>query len=86
MLTLYHGSNALFEKPNLTFARDKRDFGLGFYTTLLHSQALEWANNIFERYGGKAPFLYTFELDEAGYLCLNSLRNCERNPLASAMG
>ena len=54
-----------FSVPNLECARDKRDFGVGFYTTLLRSQALEWANNMHERYGGDAPYLYTFEFDES---------------------
>jgi len=35
VLTLYHGSNISFETPSLAYARDKRDFGVGFYTTLL---------------------------------------------------
>ena len=65
MLSLYHGSNTLFETPDLAFARDKRDFGIGFYTTLLRSQACEWAKNMFERYGGAASYIYSFELDES---------------------
>ena len=66
MLTLFHGSNSSFEIPSLAYARDKRDFGVGFYTTLLRSQACDWARNMFARYGGKAPCLYTLELDESG--------------------
>jgi len=66
MLTLYHGSNISFETPSLSYARDKRDFGIGFYTTQLQNQAYEWALNLFQRYAGKAPYIYTFELDESG--------------------
>jgi hypothetical protein len=63
MPILYHGSNTLFEAPDLTYARDKRDFGVGFYTTTHKEQATEWATNVSIRYGGKGAYLYTFELD-----------------------
>jgi len=58
--TLYHGSNRLFEQPALNEARDRRDFGMGFYTTTLKSQAEDWAKSMATRQGGD-PYLYTFE-------------------------
>jgi hypothetical protein len=51
-LTLYHGSNKLFDEPDLSKSRDKRDFGLGFYTTTLKEQAEDWARTLSTRYGG----------------------------------
>ena len=62
MLTLFHGSNTLFDRPDLAKARDYRDFGLGFYTTTLKSQAEDWAKSTVVRFGGE-PYLYTLELD-----------------------
>jgi hypothetical protein len=62
MLTLYHGSNRVFDRPRLDASRDRRDFGRGFYTTTLRSQAQEWAVSTAERYGGH-PSLYVFEFD-----------------------
>jgi hypothetical protein len=58
--TLYHGSNTLFDHPDLRAGRDRRDFGLGFYTTTLRSQAEDWARSVAERFGGR-PRLYIFE-------------------------
>jgi hypothetical protein len=65
MITVYHGSDTAFDKPSLDFAQDKRDFGIGFYTTLIQDQARSWAKAIAIR-SGKTPFLYTFELDLSG--------------------
>ena len=62
MLTLYHGSNRLFDRPDLAKGRSGRDFGVGFYTTTLRSQAEDWARNVTERFGGEAR-LYVFEFD-----------------------
>jgi hypothetical protein len=62
-LTLYHGSNADFSVVSLERSRDRRDFGRGFYTTTIKTQAEQWAITVNARYGGGGRFLYTFELD-----------------------
>jgi len=62
LLTLYHGSNRLFDRPDLAEARQRRDFGVGFYTTTLRSQALDWAKSVTSRWGGQ-PYLYVFAFD-----------------------
>jgi hypothetical protein len=64
--TLYHGSNIAFEQPSLKFAHDKRDFGIGFYTTTFREQAVEWALTLKERYSKESAYLYTFVLDDKG--------------------
>ena len=69
MLRLYHGSNVAFDQPDLAKARDHRDFGLGFYTTTLRSQAEDWARNITARLGGE-PYLYIFDLDQLDALAV----------------
>ena len=48
-LIVYHGTNALFDKADLTKARASRDFGRGFYTTTISSQAESWARSIAAR-------------------------------------
>lgn len=48
-LVLYHGSNIAFEKIDLTKSHDRRDFGRGFYCTVLESQAEEWARRLYLR-------------------------------------
>ena len=62
-MKLYHGSNCLFEKIDLSKSRDKRDFGKGFYTTTIREQAVSWAEAIFDRYGGAGKFVYEFDFE-----------------------
>ncbi|MDR1807637.1 MAG: DUF3990 domain-containing protein [Propionibacteriaceae bacterium] len=49
MSALYHGSNAWFDRPLLSAGRNRRDFGIGFYTTTLRAQAEDWAISVTER-------------------------------------
>lgn len=64
MLTLFHGSNQIFNKVDLSQSKDKRDFGRGFYLTTLQKQAEDWAENMYIRYGGEGKFVYIFEFEE----------------------
>ncbi|MDR3364310.1 MAG: DUF3990 domain-containing protein [Clostridiales Family XIII bacterium] len=57
-VTLFHGSNQAFDVIDLSKAKDKRDFGRGFYTTTLKAQAEDWAKIIRQRLGGDASYLY----------------------------
>ena len=59
-LVVYHGSNAKFNRIDLSKSRNKRDFGRGFYMTTLQEQAEQWANVIFDRYGGLGKYLYKY--------------------------
>ena len=54
-LVLYHGSNIAFDEIDLTKSRNRRDFGRGFYCTVLENQAKEWARRLYLRShkGGK---------------------------------
>ncbi|MDR1078698.1 MAG: DUF3990 domain-containing protein [Propionibacteriaceae bacterium] len=38
-LTLFHGSNTVFDQVELSQSRNRRDFGRGFYTTTIRGQA-----------------------------------------------
>jgi hypothetical protein len=60
-MILYHGSNIQFDSISLRVAKDKRDFGKGFYTTTIQEQAREWAIIINRRQGTGSAFLYEFE-------------------------
>ena len=64
-LILYHGTNCNFDTVDLGKAKDKRDFGRGFYTTTLKEQAEDWAATLFERYRGDGVFIYETELELA---------------------
>jgi hypothetical protein len=60
-MTVFHGSNAGFDKVSLDFAKDRRDFGRGFYTTLIREQAADWAEILCGRSKTKTAYLYEFE-------------------------
>ncbi|GHV80867.1 hypothetical protein AGMMS49944_26580 [Spirochaetia bacterium] len=68
-MTLYHGSNQLFDTVDLSKSKDRRDFGRGFYMTTIREQAVRWAQTIFDRYGGSGRYLYVFK-----FLISDSLR------------
>jgi hypothetical protein len=60
-VTLYHGSNQDFETVDLAKAKNRRDFGRGFYTTTIREQALQWGYNMYNRFKGSGIFLYEFD-------------------------
>jgi hypothetical protein len=45
-MILYHGSRSAIERPSLAFARERTDFGKGFYTTPIREQAERWARRL----------------------------------------
>ena len=63
-MTLYHGTNADFERISLTIGLRYKDFGLGFYATPDRQTAIRMAQKRARLFGG-VPTLITFELDEA---------------------
>ncbi len=40
---VYHGSYCKVEKPNILEGKYTKDFGIGFYCTILEEQAIKWA-------------------------------------------
>ncbi|MCL1927425.1 MAG: DUF3990 domain-containing protein [Treponema sp.] len=61
-MIIYHGSAADIIKPDLSFARDRTDFGRGFYTTPIKEQAYKWAKR-FQRRSGKS-YVSLYEINE----------------------
>lgn len=64
-LILYHGSDSLFEKIDLSKSQNRRDFGKGFYTTVLEKQAQDWAYKQMLRNGNHKNYVYKFEFEES---------------------
>jgi len=50
-MKLYHGSFTAVTAPSLSLSRDTTDFGKGFYTTTIQSQAEKWAARYKRRQG-----------------------------------
>jgi len=61
-MILYHGSLDAIEKPDISFSRNNTDFGKGFYTTTIKSQAERWTERFKRRYGYGTISIY--EADE----------------------
>ncbi len=62
-MILYHGSSLEISEPDLLHSRLDVDFGCGFYTTPLYSQAEKWCGR-FKRRGEKG-IISTYYFDEA---------------------
>lgn len=59
-LILFHGSNIAFDKIDLNKSHNRRDFGRGFYCTVLEHQATEWANRLYLRNHTGSRYLYRY--------------------------
>lgn len=57
-LLVFHGTTKEFEKIDLGKSRNRRDFGMGFYTTILENQAKEWAYRLSLREKINKYFVY----------------------------
>lgn len=44
MQIIYHGSNCEIKNPEIKITKYNKDFGFGFYCTILKEQAIKWAN------------------------------------------
>ncbi len=64
-LILYHGSDSFFEKIDLEKSQNRRDFGKGFYTTVLEEQARNWAYKQMLRNEKAESYVYKFSFEES---------------------
>jgi hypothetical protein len=62
-MRLYHGSNVDIKEINLAMCRPYKDFGQGFYLTVIREQAENMARRVAMLYGGEA-ILNQYDLDE----------------------
>ena len=73
-MILYHGSYSNFNKIDINKGRKFKDFGQGFYTTKIESQAQQWAKNMSARFGIPAGFVSIYECDEKLFKTLKYLK------------
>lgn len=59
-LVLYHGSNVFFKEIDLTKSHNRRDFGKGFYCTILENQAKDWAHRLYMRNFSGKEYVYQY--------------------------
>lgn len=60
-LIVYHGTCSEFEKIDLSKSHNKRDFGKGFYTTLLENQSKEWGYRLSLREKKDRYYTYVYQ-------------------------
>ncbi len=58
--TIYHGSYIEVEKPKIIAGRNTKDFGTGFYCTMIREQAERWA----KRYDKKIVNTYVVDMNK----------------------
>ena len=61
-MILYHGSYLPIEKPDISLSRSNVDFGRGFYTTPIKTQAIGWSERFKRRYGHSVVSTYEIEI------------------------
>ncbi len=59
-MTVYHGSYTAVKTPEIIYGRNTKDFGPGFYCTILREQATRWAR----RYDTPVLSTYTVRMSE----------------------
>lgn len=62
-MRLYHGSNMIVDKPDVTLSRSNLDFGRGFYLTSHFDQASDWARRK-AALEGSCPYVSVFDFAE----------------------
>ncbi len=67
-LILFHGTTALFDNIMLAKSHNRRDFGIGFYTTLLEQQAKDWGYRLSLREKQKNYYVYQYIFNETDNL------------------
>ncbi len=65
MIKLYHGSNVVIDKIDLSRSKRGKDFGCGFYLNPNKSQAMEMAVRTSQRMMEGEPVLNTYLFDES---------------------
>lgn len=58
-MTVYHGSYTIIKNPQIITGKNTKDFGSGFYCTIIREQAKRWA----KRYDTPIVNTYTVRMD-----------------------
>jgi hypothetical protein len=62
-MIVYHGSPEIVEEPRILQPATGRDFGTGFYTTDIESQAVKWAKRLAKTRRKEHAILNRYEFD-----------------------
>ena len=61
LMTVYHGSYLSIEKPQIIKGKYTKDFGVGFYCTIIREQAVRWA----KKYSTPKLNIYTVRMNSS---------------------
>lgn len=61
IMTVYHGGYKAVERPEIRMGRNIKDFGNGFYCTVIKEQAQRWA----KRYNTKIVSIYDVRMNSS---------------------
>lgn len=61
-MKLYHDSTVIVDKPLVSYGRENLDFGKGFYTTSIQSQAEKWVQRFISL--GKKGIINIYNFDD----------------------
>lgn len=78
-LVVYHGSCSDFDKIDLSKSHNRRDFGKGFYTTILESQSEEWAYRRSLREKAEKYYVYKYLFMESEALRVKRFDSLSKN-------
>ena len=59
-MTVYHGGYEPISKPEICIGRNTKDFGVGFYCTIIKEQAERWSR----RYNTKIVSIYEVRMND----------------------
>lgn len=71
-MILYHGSYVEVPFPDIKHSRRNVDFGCGFYTTPIYTQAIKWCEKF--KHQGKDGILSVYTFNEMAYKNLKILK------------
>ena len=70
-MTLYHGSDAIIEKPEIRLSGRTLDYGSGFYTTTSFNQAKQWTERKLKRENAEFGFVNMYSFDKTAATVLD---------------
>ena len=76
-MIVYHGSNVIVSEPRLVAQNRNLDFGFGFYTMTIKTQAIAFADKVFRRRRKGDRIISIYEFDEQAAFAACSFRRFE---------
>lgn len=83
---VYHGSYTVIKKPDLSYSKEGKDFGKGFYITTDRNQAIKFAKQMAYRYGTPCGVLNIYDFSNFDGLDIWEFENTDITWLDCILG